>query len=86
MTHSKPSKGTVLRLFNIVVQVSFSHAHLAHVGHKALANFSSLRELFSVGSATSGDNRRRSATVGMYTSGRGPKKVHLSASILFAHI
>ena len=32
-------------------------------------------------SATIGDSRRRSATVGMYTSGRGPKKVHLSASI-----
>ena len=33
-------------------------------------------------SATFGDSRRRSATVGMYTRGRGPKKVHLSASIL----
>ena len=28
-----------------------------------------------------GDSQRRSATVGMYTSGRGPKKVHLTASI-----
>ena len=89
MSHCLPSKGTVLRLFNIVVQLKFKDQLFT-------CTFSARRpqgisELFlrcanvSVSdrrqSATSGDYRQQSATVGMYTSGRGPKKVHLSASI-----
>ena len=53
--------------FNESSKASFSHAHLAHVGHKALANFLHCAN-FSVSdrrqSATSGDYRRLSATVG----------------------
>ena len=73
MSHCLPSKGTVLRLFNIVVQwkVSFSHAHLAHVGHKALANFFFVVRIFRsrIGdsrrrAATFGDSRRQSTTIG----------------------
>ena len=93
MSHSLPSKGTVLRLFNIVVQWKFR-------GQLFTCTFSARRpqgisELFFIArifrsrfgderrqSTTSGDSRRRSATVGMYTRGRGPKKVHLSASIV----
>ena len=82
MSHCLPSKGTVLRLFNIIVQWKFkgqlSHAHLARVGHKALANFIFIARIFR---SRIGDSRRLSATVGMYTSGRGPKKVHLLAAI-----
>ena len=97
MSHCLPSKGTscgcLISLSNESSKVSFSHAHLAHVGHKALANFffiarvSNRRQSATSGdyrrqSTTIGDSRRRLATIGMYTSGRGPKKVHLSASIL----
>ena len=66
-----PSYGCLISLSNESSKVSFSHAHLVHVGHKELANFFFVARIFGLGSAT----------VGMYTSGRGPKKVHLSASI-----
>ena len=99
MSHCLPSKGTVLRLFNIVVQwkfkgqlftCTFSARRPQGISELFLhcANFSvsNRRQSATNGdyrrlSATSGDSRRRSVIIGMYTSGRGPKKVHLSASI-----
>ena len=63
--------GCLISLSNESSKVSFSHAHLAHVGHKALANFFFIARIFR---SRIGDSRRRAATVGMYTSGRGPKK------------
>ena len=66
-----PSCGCLISLSNESSKVSFSHAHLAHVGHKALANFFFVARIFRsrIGdsrrlSATFGDYRRLSATVG----------------------
>ena len=63
MSHCLPSKGTVLRLSlsNESSKVSFSHARLAHVGHKALANFFFVARMFR---SRIGDKRRLSATFG----------------------
>ena len=62
MSHCYHPKGQSCGcLSNESSKVSFSHAHLAHVGHKALANLFFIARIFR---SRIGDSRRRAATVG----------------------
>ena len=78
-----PSCGCLISLSNESSKVSFSQAHLAHVGHKALANFFFVARIFR---SRIGDFRRQSATIGDCRNVHERKRAKKSAPLGFHNI